>query len=57
MEQMNDNIWGLSTLEAKKSPYIASMEIYLFKREILLELLRYIYLTSSTLLCYFIGFD
>jgi glucose-1-phosphate adenylyltransferase len=32
---------GLSKEEALKKPYIASMGVYVFKKEILLNLLRY----------------
>lgn len=32
---------GLSPEEAEKMPYIASMGIYVFKKDVLLKLLRY----------------
>jgi glucose-1-phosphate adenylyltransferase len=34
-------VLGLSPEEAKEKPYIASMGVYIFKKEILLNLLRY----------------
>ncbi|MBW4472996.1 MAG: glucose-1-phosphate adenylyltransferase [Stenomitos rutilans HA7619-LM2] len=37
---VDTTILGLSSEEAKKSPYIASMGIYVFKREALVKLLR-----------------
>lgn len=38
---------GLSPVEAKKFPYIASMGIYLFKTDVLLKLLRWSYPTAN----------
>lgn len=40
MQQVDTTILGLSPEDAKKSPYIASMGIYLFKTDVLLKLLR-----------------
>eukprot|EP00271_Cylindrocystis_brebissonii_P023053 TRINITY_DN924_c0_g3_i1.p1 TRINITY_DN924_c0_g3~~TRINITY_DN924_c0_g3_i1.p1 ORF type:complete len:525 (+),score=102.90 TRINITY_DN924_c0_g3_i1:42-1616(+) len=44
---VDTSILGLSREEAKKSPYIASMGIYVFKKDILLKLLRWRYPTSN----------
>ncbi|XP_058113216.1 glucose-1-phosphate adenylyltransferase large subunit 1, chloroplastic-like [Magnolia sinica] len=38
---VDTTVLGLSREEAAKKPYIASMGVYLFKKEILLNLLRY----------------
>ena len=38
---------GLSPEEAKKTPYIASMGVYVFKKDILLKLLRYVWRNLS----------
>ncbi|XWS76765.1 hypothetical protein CRYUN_Cryun01aG0205700 [Craigia yunnanensis] len=40
---VDTTVLGLTTQDAKKSPYIASMGIYLFKTEVLLKLLRWHY--------------
>jgi glucose-1-phosphate adenylyltransferase len=37
---VDTTILGLSKEEAEKKPYIASMGVYVFKKEILLNLLR-----------------
>lgn len=41
MKAVDTTILGLSKEEAQKKPYIASMGVYVFKKEILLNLLRY----------------
>ncbi|XP_044502204.1 glucose-1-phosphate adenylyltransferase large subunit 1-like isoform X2 [Mangifera indica] len=41
--QVDTDILGLSSQEAKNTPYIASMGVYLFKTEVLLKLLRWHY--------------
>ncbi|KAK9147180.1 hypothetical protein Sjap_007083 [Stephania japonica] len=41
--QVDTSILGLSAKKAKRFPYIASMGIYLFKTDVLLELLRWRY--------------
>lgn len=46
-QQVDTSVLGLSAEEAKLNPFIASMGIYVFKKEILLKLLRsYSYITS-----------
>ncbi|BBN09565.1 glucose-1-phosphate adenylyltransferase [Marchantia polymorpha subsp. ruderalis] len=45
--QVDTTVLGLSPEEAKKMPYIASMGIYVFKKEILLKLLRWRYPTAN----------
>ncbi|XP_077219431.1 glucose-1-phosphate adenylyltransferase large subunit 1-like [Tasmannia lanceolata] len=45
--QVDTTILGLSAQEAKQFPYIASMGIYLFKTEVLLNLLRCRYPTAN----------
>ncbi|XVF22235.1 hypothetical protein REPUB_Repub12eG0156100 [Reevesia pubescens] len=41
--QVDTTVLGLTAQDARKSPYIASMGIYLFKTEVLLKLLRWHY--------------
>jgi glucose-1-phosphate adenylyltransferase len=41
LQQVDTTVLGLSPEEAKEKPYIASMGIYVFKKEVLLKLLRY----------------
>jgi glucose-1-phosphate adenylyltransferase len=41
MQQVDTTLLGLSPQEAVKSPYIASMGVYVFKTDILLKLLRW----------------
>lgn len=41
LQAVDTTVLGLSKEEAVKKPYIASMGVYLFKKEILLNLLRY----------------
>jgi ADP-glucose pyrophosphorylase len=41
-QQVDTTILGLPKEEAEKKPYIASMGVYLFKKELLLNLLRYV---------------
>lgn len=41
--QVDTSILGLSELEAMKSPYIASMGVYVFRTDVLLKLLRWSY--------------
>ncbi|KAF5443939.1 hypothetical protein F2P56_036453 [Juglans regia] len=45
--QVDTSFLGLSPQDAKKTPYIASMEVYVFKIDILLELLRWRYPTAN----------
>lgn len=40
LQAVDTTVLGLSQEEAKKKPYIASMGVYVFKKEILLNLLR-----------------
>lgn len=49
VQAVDTTVLGLSKDEAEKKPYIASMGVYVFKKEILLNLLRY-NLCSVTLL-------
>ncbi|XP_073050237.1 glucose-1-phosphate adenylyltransferase large subunit 3, chloroplastic/amyloplastic [Primulina eburnea] len=44
---VDTTILGLSQEEAKKKPYIASMGVYVFKKEILLNLLRWRFPTAN----------
>jgi len=39
--QVDTTVLGLSKEEAEQKPYIASMGVYIFKKDILLNLLRY----------------
>lgn len=41
--QVDTTVLGLSDLEAMKSPYIASMGVYVFRTDVLLKLLRWSY--------------
>jgi ADP-glucose pyrophosphorylase len=41
-QQVDTTILGLPKEEAEKKPYIASMGVYLFKKELLLNLLKYV---------------
>ncbi|KAL3695240.1 hypothetical protein R1sor_009316 [Riccia sorocarpa] len=45
--QVDTSVLGLSPEEARKMPYIASMGIYVFKKDILLKLLRWRYPTAN----------
>ncbi|KAL5718031.1 glucose-1-phosphate adenylyltransferase [Ranunculus cassubicifolius] len=45
--KVDTSVLGLSTQEAKKFPYIASMGIYLFKTDVLRKLLRCSYPTAN----------
>ncbi|KAE9593338.1 hypothetical protein Lal_00029292 [Lupinus albus] len=45
--QADTSLFGLSPQEALKSPYIASMGVYVFKTEVLLNLLKWRYPTSN----------
>ncbi|OMO75635.1 Nucleotidyl transferase [Corchorus olitorius] len=45
--QTDTTLLGLSPQEAMRSPYIASMGVYVFKTDILLKLLRWRYPTSN----------
>ncbi|XP_038711012.1 glucose-1-phosphate adenylyltransferase large subunit 1-like isoform X2 [Tripterygium wilfordii] len=45
--QVDTTLLGLSPQDAKKAPYIASMGVYIFKTDTLLELLRWRYPTSN----------
>ncbi|XP_073135939.1 glucose-1-phosphate adenylyltransferase large subunit 3, chloroplastic/amyloplastic [Henckelia pumila] len=44
---VDTTVLGLSQEEAKKKPYIASMGVYVFKKEILLNLLRWRFPTAN----------
>lgn len=41
-QQVDTTVLGLSPEEAWKSPYIASMGIYVFRKDVLMKLLRYV---------------
>ncbi|KAE8076988.1 hypothetical protein FH972_015602 [Carpinus fangiana] len=45
--EVDTTVLGLSKEEAQKKPYIASMGVYLFKKEILLNLLRWRFPTAN----------
>ncbi|KAI5059138.1 hypothetical protein GOP47_0025457 [Adiantum capillus-veneris] len=45
--EVDTTVLGLSPEEAKKTPYIASMGVYVFKKDILLKLLRWRYPTAN----------
>ncbi|XP_057456422.1 glucose-1-phosphate adenylyltransferase large subunit 1-like [Lotus japonicus] len=45
--QVDTSLFGLSPQEALKSPYIASMGVYVFKTDVLLNLLKWRYPTSN----------
>ncbi|XP_054786493.1 glucose-1-phosphate adenylyltransferase large subunit 3, chloroplastic/amyloplastic-like [Prosopis cineraria] len=45
--QVDTTVLGLSPNEAQKKPYIASMGVYVFKKEILLNLLRWRFPTAN----------
>ncbi|KAL5541630.1 hypothetical protein UlMin_009340 [Ulmus minor] len=45
--QVDTTVLGLSREEAEKKPYIASMGVYVFKKEILLNLLRWRFPTAN----------
>ncbi|KAB1214230.1 Glucose-1-phosphate adenylyltransferase large subunit 1, chloroplastic [Morella rubra] len=45
--QVDTTVLGLSKEEAQKKPYIASMGVYVFKKEILLNLLRWRFPTAN----------
>ncbi|KAF8015692.1 hypothetical protein BT93_H1267 [Corymbia citriodora subsp. variegata] len=45
--QVDTTVLGLSREEAQKKPYIASMGVYIFKKEILLNLLRWRFPTAN----------
>ncbi|KOM33829.1 hypothetical protein LR48_Vigan01g338500 [Vigna angularis] len=45
--QVDTTVLGLSKDEAQKKPYIASMGVYVFKKEILLNLLRWRFPTAN----------
>lgn len=47
MQQVDTSLFGLSPQEALKSPYIASMGVYVFKTDVLLNLLKWRYPTSN----------
>ncbi|KAK0582157.1 hypothetical protein LWI29_022163 [Acer saccharum] len=46
-QQVDTTLLGLSVSEAKNSPYIASMGVYLFRTDVLLKLLRWHYPTAN----------
>lgn len=41
LQQVDTTVLGLSPEEAVEKPYIASMGIYVFKKDVLMKLLRY----------------
>lgn len=43
MQQVDTSVLGLSHQEAAKFPYIASMGVYVFKTDVLLQLLKWSY--------------
>ncbi|XP_050366451.1 glucose-1-phosphate adenylyltransferase large subunit, chloroplastic/amyloplastic-like [Argentina anserina] len=45
--QVDTTVLGLSELDAMKNPYIASMGVYVFRTEVLLNLLRFSYPSSN----------
>ncbi|PHU10628.1 Glucose-1-phosphate adenylyltransferase large subunit, chloroplastic/amyloplastic [Capsicum chinense] len=45
--QVDTTLLGLSPQDAKKSPYIASMGVYVFKTDVLLKLLKWRYPTAN----------
>ncbi|KAG1334117.1 Glucose-1-phosphate adenylyltransferase large subunit 1, chloroplastic [Cocos nucifera] len=45
--EVDTTVLGLSRIEAEKKPYIASMGVYIFKKEILLNLLRWRFPTAN----------
>ena len=47
LQQVDTTLVGLSPQDAKKSPYIASMGVYVFKTDVLLKLLKWSYPTSN----------
>lgn len=47
MQKVDTTILGLSQLDAVKSPYIASMGVYVFKTDVLLNLLKWRYPTAN----------
>lgn len=47
LQKVDTTLLGLSPEDAAKSPYIASMGVYVFKKDILLKLLGWRYPTSN----------
>jgi glucose-1-phosphate adenylyltransferase len=47
MQQVDTTLLGLSLQDSIKSPYIASMGVYVFKTDILLKLLKWRYTTAN----------
>lgn len=47
MQQVDTTLLGLSPEDAKRNPYIASMGLYVFRRDFLLKLLSWIYPTAN----------
>lgn len=47
MQQVDTSLLGLSRQDAVKSPYIASMGVYIFKTDVLMKLLRWRYPTAN----------
>ncbi|KAL9418134.1 hypothetical protein AB3S75_041034 [Citrus x aurantiifolia] len=45
--QVDTSLLGFSPQEARKCPYVASMGVYVFKKDVLLKLLRWRYPTSN----------
>lgn len=46
-QQVDTTVLGLSEYEAMKNPYIASMGVYVFRTDVLLELLKWKYPSSN----------
>lgn len=47
MQQVDTTLLGLSLQDSVKSPYIASMGVYVFKTDILLKLLKWRYTAAN----------
>lgn len=47
LQQVDTSRLGLSPQDAIKSPYIASMGVYVFRKDVLLKLLKWRYPTSN----------
>ncbi|KAK9165485.1 hypothetical protein Scep_000676 [Stephania cephalantha] len=47
LQQVDTTVLGLSPMEAKRFPYIASMGVYVFRTDVLVKLLKWRYPTSN----------
>lgn len=47
LQQVDTSLLGFSPQEAWKCPYVASMGVYVFKKDVLFKLLRWRYPTSN----------